>query len=147
MAAGQPRRKDEPRRRQNRRAYALIVVLVVIVLLIAGGALLMQELVVRANLLRQETNELHLQSLLDSAVAEMMAKYREDPDFAGTAELEIGEAKASMAAEIAGITLRKVQIEANYHGLRRRVEVSILAASDQPIRLVDWQPLLASEAP
>ncbi len=127
---------------KKERGYAMIVALLVITLLVAGGALMVQELITRANLLRAETNELHLQGVLDSAVAKMMAKYNEDIFFAGATSLAIGGGDAEMEAEVVSITQRKVTIEAKYHGLRRRIEIALYVETGHPIRLLDWKPIL-----
>lgn len=131
-------------KRQGRRGYAMIVALFVITLLVAGGALMVQELVTRANLLRAETNELHLQSVLDSAVSKMMAKYKEDPFYTGQTSLEIDGGEAAMEAEVAGATLRRVAIAARYHGLKRRIEIALYVEVGQPIRLLDWKPVIGA---
>lgn len=126
------------------RGYALIVTLLLITLLLAGGALMAQELVTRANLLRSETNDLHLQGVVDSAVARMMAKYKESSLFAGVFELEIGGGKAVMEAELVSSTQRRVAIDASYHGLHRRIVIWLYVNPSQPIRLLDWEPVIGA---
>jgi len=126
-------------RNPRRRGYAMIVALLIITLLVAGGALMVQELMVRSKLLRAEANELHLQNVLDSAVSHMMAKYRYDLLFAGEDHLSIDGGVAKIRAEVAGTELRKLTIDAQYHGLRRQAVVALFVKSDQPIRLIDYQ--------
>lgn len=129
---------------RERRGYALIVALVLIALLILGGALMVQELVTRANLLRAETNELHLQSVLDSSVSRIMATYKEDPGHEGQSTLAIDGGEATLDAEILSPDRRRVEIAADYHGLRRRIEIELLVEIGHPVRLVDWRPVIGS---
>ena len=128
------------RRRDPQKGYALVVALLVITLLFAGGALLSQDLVVRARLLREETRELHLQSVLDSAVAKMMAKYRTDVYFEGQEEVSIDGGKALMDATIVGGPVRRVEIAAEYHGLKRNIVIELYANIGEAIRLTDHRP-------
>lgn len=128
------------RRRDPQKGYALVVALLVITLLFAGGALLSQDLVVSARLLREETRELHLQSVLDSAVAKIMAKYRADVYFEGREEVSIDGGKAVMDATIVGGPVRRVEIAAEYHGLRRNIVIQLYANVGDPIRLTDHRP-------
>lgn len=133
-------------RAQRERGYAMVVALLVITLLLAGGALLAQELVTRAALLRSETNELHLQNVLDSAVSQMMAKYRDEPDFAGDDQLAIDGGKAKMRAQRRGVDQRRADITANYKGLKRRAVVYFEVKSGHPVRLIDYR-FLPLDAP
>ena len=128
------------RRPKNQNGYALVVALLVITLLFAGGALLSQNLVVSARLLREETRELHLQSVLDSAVAKIMAKYRSDVYFEGREEVSIDGGKAVMDATLVGGTVRRVEIAAEYHGLKRNIVIHLYANVGDPIRLTDHRP-------
>lgn len=130
----------------GQRGYAMVVALLIVALLIAGGALLAQELMTRSRLLRAETNELHLQNVLDSAVSHMMAKYRNDVDFEGEDQLKIDGGRAKMKAERVSSTLRRVEITAHYRGLQRRAVVGIHAEISQPIRLVDYQFVVGGAA-
>lgn len=127
------------------RGYALLVALLVILMLFVGGALLTQELVVRARLLREETRELHLQSVLDSAVARMMARYRTEIYFEGREELSIDGGKAVMDATNIGGAVRQVEIAANYFGLRRNIVIRLHVWPGDPIRLTDYRPAPLTE--
>lgn len=122
----------------------MIVALLVITMLLVGGALLSQDLVIRARLLREETRELHLQSVLDSAVAQMLAKYRADVYFEGREELAIDGGKAIMDATNVGGTTRRVEIEAEYQGLKRYIEIDIYASPGEAVRLTDHRPASAA---
>lgn len=126
-------------RRQGERGYAMVVALLVVALLVAGGALMGQELMVRSKLLSAETNELHLQNVLDSAVSHMMAKYRYEPGFAGEERLKIDGGEAKMRARQLSPALREVEIAAHYQGMQRRAVINLLVESDQPIRLTDYR--------
>jgi hypothetical protein len=128
----------------TRRGYAMVVALLVITLLIAGGALLAQELLMRSMLLGEETGELHLQNILDSAVSHTMAKYRNQPDFEGADTLEIDGGEARIFAEVVSVYHRRVSIEALYRGEKRKAVVQLYVATGEPIRLTDWDPVSSS---
>lgn len=130
------------RRRPEPKAYALLVALVVVALLLIGGALLTQELVNGSNLLRAETNELHLQAALDSGVAYMMATYQINPYFSGTVDLKVGKSQAFVEAELAGGSLRKLKVEGTYAGMHRRVEVTLSVIPGNPVQMIDWKPVM-----
>lgn len=132
--------------RAGERGYAMVVALLIVALLIGGGALMAQELMTRARLLRGETNELHLQNVLDSAVSHMMAEYRYNPNFEGSDQLKVDGGRARIKAQRVGPDLRRLEITAAYRGLERRAVVGLYVDPAHPIRLVDYEFVVGDAA-
>jgi hypothetical protein len=82
--------------------------------------------------------------VLDSAVSLMMATYQKDPTFEGGKSLALESGKATIFAEKVGGTGRRVEIAAEYHGLKRKIEVRLYVKPGESVRLLDWQPLLGA---
>jgi len=130
---------------RRQRGYVLIVALFVLIVLMSAAALIASSLAYRMWSFRQETQAVHLSSLLDSALAKALANLWSNPGYGGVSDESFGDGTISIEVRPAELTTVEVVVKASYWGARRAARAVVELDKNYPPKFSPevhvWQPV------